>query len=250
MKLSTTLTELQTFYQILDTYSEKYGYYSVAAILIKYHLAIYALDLVINGSAENNDEYRKELENAKNLLQDHYHKTCRTPRDQSPAEWSREITVDGNVAYVYDERRYELEYSKAGEEVACLVKPATQLIANDIESTKSYLYAVTQDRVPMVYLQPIPLTDLLYGQQRIQVKNGPVAHPVLLHNHRVTALGAGEVIFIKDQRGKIQGLILNNKSGHFRPAAQSMSVVVEAFQKSLAVDKGNILSIEVEIKEV
>ncbi|TGV31334.1 hypothetical protein EN829_033285 [Mesorhizobium sp. M00.F.Ca.ET.186.01.1.1] len=237
---------LVTLYNALDTYTEKYGFYSVASLMIKYNLLINSLDLFVNCSKEEEELFRFELNKATNLVQDHYRNTSRTERTNPRGQRASIIDLDGNTAFIYDSEFYQQRYVESGKEAESSVIRISQERASAIEDHQFYMYAITGEMEPLVYLQTIPLMDLIDGRKQLRNESGPIGHPVLLHNHNLIARGAGEATFVKDRLGNIKGVIANNKSGHYCPPSWTLSTVKKAFARQLGISDDYVVTIAVE----
>ncbi|HDR7495005.1 TPA: hypothetical protein QCX40_005747 [Bacillus cereus] len=233
--------DLELGYNLLKDYENKFSNYALATLYIKYNILFMALNIKVDTETP---ESKVEVFKAANLVQDHYLQSNR--KKESIQENVASKNYHDLKVLQYDEKKYREIYFETGKLIQNDVTPVSKKISNLITPGKVYMYAVNAQMEPIIYTKPIPVQDLIFGRQRLKLENKKIAHPVLLHNYNQMAIGAGEVIFIRNNNNEIAGLILNNKSGHFRPSGQTLTTVKEAFIKKLNLNSNNIITIEVE----
>lgn len=238
---------LEYMYNVLSEAEKLYGKYSLGTVFIKYQILATSLELKINNS-DKTLKLENEVIKATKLLQEHYQISNRKQLSHDRQYmWAKKINYQGREVLKYNQEKYTERYSLSGKEIQDKIFVLSDEVESKIIPNKVYMYAINADLEPIIYLQPIPFQDLLFGRQRLKVNNGRIAHPVLLDSHGLMAVGAGEVIFVKDKiSDNIKGLIINNKSGHYRPSGDSLEKVKEAFSNNLGLVPENIICIEVE----
>ncbi|MEG8980395.1 hypothetical protein U8Y98_27175 [Priestia megaterium] len=234
-------------YNVLKNAEKSYGPYSLATLFIKYNILTTALDLKINNTNEA-IMLGEEVEKAVKLLQEHYQVANRKSISSVKKYMGAEKSIfKGREVLAYNQEKYKELYSMSGEEIQSKVFTLCDEVATNIITGKVYMYAINANMEPVIYLQPIPFQDLIFGRQKLKVNNGRIAHPVLLHKHDLIAVGAGEVIFVKNEKNdKVEGLIINNKSGHYQPSGKTLKTVKQAFLDNLKLKPENIICVEVE----
>lgn len=233
--------DLKLGYNLLKDYENKYSKYALATLYIKYNILFMALNIKVNTESP---ESKVEVNKAAHLIQNHYLHSNR--KNESTQEYVVPKKYNELKVLQYNENKYKNIYFETGEQIQNDVIPVSKNINNIITSGKVYMYVVNAQMEPIIYRIPIPVQDLIFGRQRLKLENKKIAHPVLLHNYNQMAIGAGEVIFVKNNRNEIAGLILNNKSGHFRPSGHTLTLVKEAFIRKINLNSDNIITIEVE----
>ncbi|MEU6918654.1 hypothetical protein [Streptomyces olindensis] len=98
----------------------------------------------------------------------------------------------------------------------------------------AYMYVVDDRGDFLVWTRPFRMSDLVLGRNRATVDGVPVAHPMLVPE-RLRVQAAGEVTPVLSD--KLQGLVTNLKSGHFRPPPATAAAVRRAFSRSLGLDE-------------
>ncbi|MED1625118.1 hypothetical protein [Bacillus pseudomycoides] len=236
-------TNLKEEWDILNYYSDKYGYYSVAALIIKYHILIKSFDFYINGEDK---DFKEKFYRAKEMLQDHYNNTSRTPNFNPDANPIQSFVIDGEIQIEYSKFSYQEKYSLSGESVQEKVLKVCSEHSNLIDANKFYIYAINTNNEPIIYMNSIPISELIRGRRYLTYNSLPIVHPILLHKESLIAKGAGEVIFIKNRLGNVSGIILNNKSGHFRPPVSTLNRVKKSFSEYFKISMKNIIDIKIE----
>ncbi|WP_035020604.1 hypothetical protein [Anoxybacillus flavithermus] len=112
--MNITSRRLEILDKMLEEYSYKYGYYSVAGLLIKYYILITSLDLFVNCEDKYKYDLYVNLKEATDLVLDHYQKAERSPTI-SQNTWSYEVEINGEKFYKFDPEIYEKYYSNSGE---------------------------------------------------------------------------------------------------------------------------------------
>lgn len=240
------MIKLDEMYSLLNSISDRYGYYSVAALIIKYNVLSTALEIRITLNKDQSAKFILELNKAINLVKEHYSNTTRKKRVSSELLVRCEsIYNNGQEHYIFD-REYYYEKYKEASEVQHLVAKATPAVSKYIKAHNFYMYAVNSKMEPFIFKNIIPLREFIEGRKYLKFNDIPIVHPMLLHDYNLTAVGAGEVIFIKNSDNVIKGAIINNKSGHYRPSTKSLIQVSSSFSKSLDLEEDCVVAIEVE----
>lgn len=240
------MIKLDRMYSLLNSITNKYGYYSVAAIIIKYNILSTALEIRIALNKGQSAVFMLELNKAVNLVKDHYSNTKRKKRDSNGLLGRcKSIIKNGQEHYIFDSEYYYEKYKEASE-VQHLVAKVTPAVSEYIKAHNFYLYAVNNNMEPIIFKGIIPLREFIEGRKYLKFNDTPIVHPMLLHNYNLTAIGAGEVIFVKNSKNLIKGAIINNKSGHYRPSTKSLIHVSSSFEKSLDLEEDCVVVIEVE----
>lgn len=237
--------ELSDGYALLKEYNLKYGFLSVASLIIKYYILNKALDHLINSNENQRNDLEVELEKARFLVQDHYDQTKRTPHPSNDLYYASPYLIDNKTYLRYDSINYCKKYYQIGEIIKDKIIELDLVNSNQVEKNKFYIYVVNKNGKIIVYNEHIPLVELINGRQYLKYKNLPITHPLLVHNYDLVVQGAGEIIFVKDSDNKISGVIFNNKSGHFRPPVSTINNVKQAIHKTLQVPEERIIGIAV-----
>ncbi|MGW4771544.1 hypothetical protein ACWEO2_26290 [Nocardia sp. NPDC004278] len=236
---------LVEYQQILDAYDQKYGFYSIACLLAKYHLLSQVIEIGTYLLDSGNSRYLELIDRARRLVQDHYDSTRRAPQDATSYAPVQRVSTPAGEQIFYPADAYDRHLTS---------DPCVQDQVREIDSTwidaivprQFYIYAIDADMVPVVYGQSMGLTGLLGTENRLTTPSGAIAHPVLVRRRGLSVYGAGEILFTKTVDGALAGAIVNNKSGHFRPSANSLAIVTAAVANGLGIDAGLVVPIAVE----
>lgn len=223
----------------LEEYTESYGYYSVAALIIKYHLLFNSFELYIN---EKMNEGYSDVEKNLKIVQDHYNST--DPIDRNSNYNTIKVSINEKEAYLFDTEYYYRHYYKYGEHLQNNIFNINQKNTDLLLTKQFYLFVLNKNLEPLIFNEVINIRDFIVGRRDLKVGENRVVHPILLHKYNLIALAAGEIILIKNHKSRrVEGVIINNKSGHYRPSIKTLDVMKDSLAKSLQIPNENILII-------
>jgi hypothetical protein len=114
---------------------------------------------------------------------------------------------------------------------------------NSFHDLHWYLYVVDRNDDLIIFNKSIMVTDLIINRDVFTDEGTRVVHPVLVPD-TLTVKTAGEISFIK-KGNEVEGIVLNNKSGHFRPSAESLYHAERYLYKLFANKKVQIFTIPI-----
>lgn len=162
-----------------------------------------------------------------------------TPLDATAHTPWRRVLRSSPPLIEFDRERFRRQYARASPAVLARTvtvgDPVTPL--SRLRSRACYMYVVTDKHELRVWAREFPLQDLIFGRNRATVDGTPVAHPMLVpENLRVEA--AGEIVFIG--RSRIEMVVANTKSGHYRPPPESGDVLRSVCVRNLGVAAADV----------
>jgi hypothetical protein len=241
--------EINELHSYLETYSLKYGYYSVTSLVIKYNILISILKMFINLNNESDKAaLSAQLEKATIILQDHYDKTSRIILVEHNFHIIKEYLKKQKTLLEYDYNYYIKHYQPTAQKV----QNETYTLKGDyshshhIISDNVYIYIVDKYGELIIYQQPISIIDLVFRKEFKSNQGYSLIHPYLVKTKDIIIQGAGEIIFVKNNSKEIKGCVVNNKSGHFMPPESTLQNVNMALKDTF---KNNITIINIAIKK-
>ncbi|MDT2012925.1 hypothetical protein [Carnobacterium divergens] len=109
-----------------------------------------------------------------------------------------------------------------------------------------YVYALTNDDELILLNNPMNAIDLVLNRNDYKINNIAAVHPMLVYKEDFEARMVGEVAIIYDDAGNLPvSVIINNKSGHYRPLAKDLRYVVDFFKTVLGIDSNRIICINI-----
>ncbi len=232
----------ESYLTALKKYSKKYGYYSIATLLLKYFNLLDSIELEINSNNWKIEKIKNSFEISASLilLKDHYNKSSEyfnVNLAKEHVENIKEIKINGILFKQYNKAKFFKRYSNKNITNHKDIIYVNQNIQNLIINKCFYVYAINKDLKPVIYRKPIPLKELILGKRIFNI-----THPELVFEDDLITACAGEVIFIKGLNS-IEAVILNNKSGHFQPSINALEQAKLIFSKSLNLEKEKIFII-------
>lgn len=209
----------------------KYGESSAAALLVKFYRLIEAV------KQEYMSFERPRTEIALAALRDHYALLSTQLLPSPHKHHVRKEFVNGVEINSYNPGQFTKE---AGQQAASFVRELNSPDAEFIHHGAFYLYAVTPDKRLMISAKAIPIVDLFF-----RTNPGNISHAHLVAQTGLSALCAGEVVFVKND-SKIVSSILNNRSGHFLPTRNALNNVLPTLAGILGIPKDNVFGLAID----
>ena len=132
----------------------------------------------------------------------------------------------------FDRQVFIRRYAAAAESLRPHIITVDSPDIEPLESGRSYMYVVDDERRLLVWDRPFDLGDLVFGRNRATVDGVPVAHPMLVPD-RLRVMAAGEIIFVGSPKPAF--VIANTKSGHFRPPPATVHLLRAVFRDGLGL---------------
>ncbi|RSI10594.1 hypothetical protein [Streptococcus sanguinis] len=218
---------LQPFYDLLDKYSKEYGDNSNACLivrlslltyLLKHHIALCNINSLANRIVEQYNFERPE-----------------------PREVKFEIVLDNNrESYHIQEERNEiidLDFEFDDELITLNKNNISKL-----KDSKWYLFCFTPEEELIIFDYSWSTTELISERNKPLVKNHSLIHPMLVSHNNYNVVSAGEICVVHE-KNVLKGIVINNKSGHFRPNSTSLDYVKEFLIRELNIDSKLIIKL-------
>ena len=137
----------------------------------------------------------------------------------------------------YSRHVFDLKYASAARAIRSQVVVVADPDIEPLWSGSPYMFVIDDSRTLRVWNRPFQFSDLVFGRNRATVDGIPVAHPMLVPD-RLRIMAAGEIIFVGHR--KPRSVIVNTKSGHFRPPPVTADVIREVCREVLGLPDHHI----------
>ncbi|MEH7043890.1 hypothetical protein ACIQF3_26670 [Bacillus thuringiensis] len=230
--------EYHGFVNLLEDYKIKHGEFSNATLIVKLSILIFVLEHI----ELENDEYRI------NLLEDiisHYNNAPQPATTRSPVI----IENNGENLFVFIPDVDNQPYNRYRNEV----KPFIINVDNpiNIENNKWYMYVVTIDNKFLILDSPLTTVELITGRNSILLENIQPQHPHLLCDYEeLKVKSAGELLFVTEKENNNIQILINNKSGHFKPDISSLDNAALTLSGILKISEKQIHKIPMDFAAV
>lgn len=148
--------------------------------------------------------------------------------------------ADGSISF--DKDYYQENYGNELEKYKEKIIEVDNMSLLEYATFNWYLYVLTKSRKLIIFKEPFSQFEMLFNRDMYP------KHVVLAYNYGLTVLCAGEILIGKDKNNSLS-LIVNNRSGHYRPDSNNLSIVKKYLGKfvsnvySIDCSKGRILSV-------
>jgi hypothetical protein len=220
---------IQDFRRLLSRYSDQYGDNSNACLIVRLTLLIYLIKI----------EYSQiEIDSLCKRICDQYN--FERP---NPLENKTKISVINHIS-VYSIRSEKNEL--IGRNLINIEEKIINLNCLEdlsfIQSDCWYLYCFTKANELKIFDYPWKTKNLILNRDKPVIEGFPIIHPILVFKDNFSVIGAGEVCFIKNTT-QLKGVIINNKSGHFRPNPDSLMYVRNFLSHIFGLNEKNIITL-------
>ncbi len=203
-----------------DSLIQTYGETSSAALLLKFLSLLSALGQSADPRAD------RAVANAYDALVEHYRAISRALVPSPHLAYVSKQIVDGQEISAYSRAAFLAKNAPVSGNDTVSIRPDN---VGHLRSNAFHLYAVSVDAQVLTTRHPIPLPDLL-------MRRNPGNYT---HAHLVAPLGlqvrcAGELIVAR-RDGRLAGLIVNNRSGHFLPGRKALIDVVPTLAHAFGI---------------
>lgn len=130
----------------------------------------------------------------------------------------------------YSRSAFEQRYGAAVKAVRNELVSLADFTPSSARTLEMYMYALTPQGEFRVWTRAFAASHLILGRSTAQIDNVPVAHPLLVSDV-LEVVAAGELAVIES--GGYVSIIVNLKSGHFRPPAGRAHLVAKAAKSIL-----------------
>lgn len=137
----------------------------------------------------------------------------------------------------FDREIFEARYARVASAVRVELVQVDGPEPRGLRSGTPYMFVVDDHHRMIVWNRAFRFADLVFGRNRARIDDVPVAHPLLVPD-RLRAYSAGEIVFIGDDR--VEAVVCNTKSGHFRPPPSSGEAVRAICRDVLGLDGSRI----------
>ncbi|MEU8190794.1 hypothetical protein ACN267_21650 [Micromonospora sp. WMMD734] len=137
----------------------------------------------------------------------------------------------------YSRSVFQRRYAAAARSIRPQLVAVTEPRVEPLRPGRPYMFVVDDTRTLKVWNRPFHFGDLVFGRNRATVDGTPVAHPMLVPD-RLRVLAAGEIILVG--RGKPAAVIVNTKSGHFRPPPATAEAIRDVCREVLRLQDHDI----------
>lgn len=221
----------------LELYSRKYGYYSVAALLLKYSSAVEALNGYVEAAPAHPVSHDARVQTTLACLRDHYRVSVAQAPSYDHTKHISVRTVDGIALTSYDVEAFRARDGRDRQAESCTLATGD---AAGIISNAFYIYAIGPDMTVRLSRDPFLPEHVLLG-----VRDDLLTHAHLVADAGLTCAAAGETIFVKrDER--VAAAIISNKSGHFRPKPESLRTARRVFADLFGIAEAMVFAVSVE----
>lgn len=232
--------ELTEFILYLKETDEKYAFQSKASLIVRLSLFIYMIE---NHIKESNQIQRKKLFQEILTL---YNTTPLVTLDHP-----HQSIMDGTVVFEYIDS--DKKYIFDPEQTNLLQKKTFEIqdlsLLNTLSLQRWYIFAFTLENRLLILDSPQSTTDLIIGRKGT-IGNLVPEHPLLLGNQdRFLLKSAGELFITETVDNKEKIIILNNRSGHFKPTAESIELVKDKLI-AIGISPKNIIQIKMTFENI
>ncbi|MCX4518788.1 hypothetical protein OG402_14380 [Streptomyces anulatus] len=160
------------------------------------------------------------------------------PGAEEPTPWRRLVRKSPPLIE-YSRRHFESRYrGVSGQVLSETVRVDDGRTAYErLRPRCSYMFVVDDRDGLLVWSRPFELQDLVLGRNKATVGQVPVAHPMMVPE-RLRVSAAGEIVLIGEAR--VEMVVANIKSGHFRPPPESAAVVRDICRRRFDIADSDI----------
>lgn len=221
---------LKSFYSLLDKYSSEYGDNSNACLIVRLSLLTYLL------------KFRVELDSTTitsivNRIIAQYNFERPEPRE---IKYKKFIDSKGRENYQIKESKNEILGLNFKIENKIIILNKDNF--DRLNDSKWYLFCFTPDEELIIFDYSWTTTELISERNKPLVGEHPLIHPMLVSHNEYKVISAGEICIVHED-GLLQGVIINNKSGHFRPNSVSLDYVKEFLKEELNIEDNLIIKL-------
>ncbi|ONI83190.1 hypothetical protein ALI144C_16980 [Actinosynnema sp. ALI-1.44] len=224
---------LRRYSELAGQVSEKYGPGSQAVVFVHYEELLAARSMLL--TRREDATLLSRVDTLRTLIQRMYSASVPQVPGQMP---SRLLRRDPPLIE-YDRGHFEQRYAKVCDVVGADVIAGQRCRDpfGAIRPRTSYMFVVTDEAELRIWGRPFDLPDLMFGRNRATVRDVPVAHPMLVPE-RLRVSAAGEMVLLGS--AKVEMVVANTKSGHFRPPPESAAVVRDVCREMWDLDDADI----------
>lgn len=226
--------------KILQENIMKFGDMSMGVLMVRLHFLIHLIKTSQFQEKAMNEVLQKIIEqyNYENMPESSLQKYIRIEEDEKTT----------GKTYVFDESYFRKTYSDALPDASLRIKKIDSIKDIDpLEDSSWYIYTVSQENELIIYDAPMSISELVLNRNTTTVNGVQIVHPILVHDKELKIRTAGEICFIKD-KDSLKGVILNTKSGHYRPDPFSYDITESILVSNLGLLPAEIIKIPVGLK--
>ncbi|MEU4118476.1 hypothetical protein AB0F71_28775 [Kitasatospora sp. NPDC028055] len=220
---------LRRYRDLAAAMGDRYGAGSQAVVFVRYEELLTVRSMLL--SRRGDPVLESRLDELRTLVQELY--TASAPSNSVETPW-RTLVSESPPVVEYSRAHFDSRYRAVSGRVMAdtvTVTGARQAFERLAPRT-CFMFAVTDEGELRVWNRAFELHDLAFGRNRATVDGVPVAHPMLVPE-RLRVRAAGEVLLLG--RDRVEMVVANTKSGHFRPPPQSAAVMREVCRSVLGL---------------
>ncbi|MEK5230215.1 hypothetical protein MHB42_00210 [Lysinibacillus sp. FSL K6-0232] len=220
----TILDEYKSFINLLEECKTKYGEFSNSTLIVK--LSIYIF--LIENSNLKPFQYRIELLN--DIIKQYNDAPLLSTRPPVM------IDNDGEDAFIFIpdiNDQYDRHKNEIKTRIINMDMPEQ---FNNIKINNWYIYVTTLDDKILILDSPQTTTELITGRKNNLWGDVQPEHPLLLCDYEnLIVKSAGEMLVTNDKVSDDMHILINNKSGHFKPNVSSIKITKTLIKKYLNI---------------
>ena len=236
--MSIELQEMNNQYEnILRDKISKFGDMSIGALIVRLHFLAHLIKTSQFHEATMNQVLQK-------VIEQYYYENLPLSSLQQYITIEKDEKNAGEV-YVFDEDYFQKNYCNALPDASFNIKNiSSRKDISLLEDSLWYIYTVNQENELVIYNSPMTVSELVLNRNSTTINNVQIVHPILVHNKDLKVRTAGEICFVKNG-DLLKGIILNTKSGHYRPDPFSYKVTEEILISKFDLKPDEIIKIPV-----
>jgi len=225
---------LRRYRDLARQLSSRYGPGSQAVVFARYEELLAVRSMLVSRRGDPLLENR--LDELRTLVQDLY--AASAPPNDAETPW-RTLVPGSPPLIEYSRAHFDSRYRPVSGQVIANTVTVTDphRVFYQLRPRTCYMFAVTDERELRIWNRAFDLEDLAFGRNRATVGGVPVAHPMLVPE-RLRVFAAGEIILLGMER--VEMVVANTKSGHFRPPPEAARVVRDVCRSVLHLDDRDI----------
>lgn len=151
---------------------------------------------------------------------------------------------NGEIIYSFDEQYFTEKYAKAFPLAHEGIYKITKTNIFSLKDSMWYLYVIDKNNNLIIYDAALTTTELVLNRNNLLINGVPLVHPILSYPSNLEVKAAGEITFIHSKQ-KLHGIIINSKSGHYRPSSNCLELAVKTLVEVFEIPTDIIFKIPV-----
>ncbi|UED83227.1 hypothetical protein [Streptomyces profundus] len=225
------LAEADKLHAAAEQAAVKYGPSSQAVVFLKYEELIRLWHVHMCDGPD--PRLRERLTHAAEHIRAAYARQLSVRRDHPTR-----VVGEDPLVIEFDRAVFQERYAVAAPEA---VRQTWQVDSPEIPegfaTGAPHMFVIDDLGNLLIWRRRFSFRELIFGRAKSQIDGVPVAHPMLVPD-RLRVRTAGEIVLIGAPR--VHAMVVNTKSGHFRPPPSTGTVVREVCAERFAVPTDRI----------